>query len=213
MGQCFQDVGQTKWTSVVAKRCLDNADCTKANFDEWIKDYFEAVAGLLNVGDQLICWLCTAKKPTLMPMHKFMWRQVQLLSFLEGGYLRQTMEVPTVQERSEQIFFVQPKEHQFKFADLNKMVPTDPLKLIAFFEQCQATNRAAGILEKITKDKKQPKEKKTAQLPATRSCESSYQQHCCHKYCNYHQSNWRNHDNRWPDYRHCQENLVCCRQD
>ncbi len=72
------------------------------------------------------------------------------------------------QEKSEQIFFVQPKAHQNKFADLNKMVPTDPLKLTAFFEQCQATNKAAGILEKIAKDK-QPKERKKAQLPVARS--------------------------------------------
>ncbi len=91
------------------------------------------------------------------------------------------MEVPMVQEKSEQIFFVQPKVHQFKFIDLNKMVPTDLLQLIAFFEQCQVTDKAAGILEKIAKDKKQPKEKKTAHLLAARSHESSYQQHCCHK--------------------------------
>jgi hypothetical protein len=96
------------------------------------------------------------------------------------------MEVPMAQEKSEQIYFAQPKAHQFKFADLNKMVPTDPLKLIAFFKQCQATIKAAGVLEKIAKDKKQPKEKKTAHLPAARSRESSYQQHCCHKYRNYH---------------------------
>jgi hypothetical protein len=83
------------------------------------------------------------------------------------------MEVPTAQEKSEQIFLSQPKMHQFKFADLNKMVPTDPLKLIAFFEQCQATNKAAGILNKIAKDKKQPKERKTAHLPAARSRELS----------------------------------------
>jgi hypothetical protein len=99
------------------------------------------------------------------------------------------MELPTSQEKSEQIFFMQPKAHQFKFADMNKTVLTDPLKLIAFFEQCQAANKAADILEKIAKDKKQPKEKKMAQLPAARSGESSYQQHCCHKYNNYHQSN------------------------
>jgi hypothetical protein len=74
------------------------------------------------------------------------------------------MDVPTVQEKSEQIFFTQPKAHQNKFADLNKMVPTEPLKMIAFFEQCQATNKAAGILKKIAKDK-QSKERKTAQLP------------------------------------------------
>ncbi len=88
------------------------------------------------------------------------------------------MEVPTVQEKNKQIFFTQPKAVKFKFADLNKTVPTDPLKLIAFFKQCQATNNAAGILKKIAKDKKQPKEKNMAHLPATRSRESNYQQHC-----------------------------------
>ncbi len=56
-------------------------------------------------------------------------------------------------------------------------MPTDPLKMIAFFEQCQATDKAAGILKKVAKDK-QPKERKTAQLPVARSRESSYRQHC-----------------------------------
>jgi hypothetical protein len=137
-----------------------------------------------------------------MPMHEFMWRQVQLLSYFEGGYLRQTMEVPMAQEKTEQIFFAQPKAHQFKFADLNKMVPTHLLKVVTFFEQCQATNKAAGILEKIAKDKKLPKEKKMAQLPAARSCESSTWQHRRHKYCDYHQSNQCNRDNCQPNYRH-----------
>ncbi len=88
-----------------------------------------------------------------MPMQGFMQHQVQLLSYLKGGFLCQTMDVPTAQDKSEQIFFAQPKAYQNKFADLNKMVPTDPLKMIAFFEQCQATDGAAGILEKIAKDK------------------------------------------------------------
>jgi hypothetical protein len=185
MGQCFQGVDLTEWMSVIAKQCPNNADRTKANFDECIRDYLEAVAGFPNIGNQLIPWLCTSKKPSLMPMHEFMRRQVQLLSYLKGGYLRQTMDAPTVQEKSEQIFFAQPKAHQNKFADLNKMVPTDPLKMIAFFEQCQATNKVAGILEKIAKDK-QPKERKTAQLPVARSRELSYRQHCSCNYRNYH---------------------------
>jgi hypothetical protein len=92
------------------------------------------------------------------------------------------------QEKSEQTFFAQPKVHQNKFADLNKTVPTDPLRMIAFFEQCQATNKAAGVIEKIAKDK-QPKEKKTAHVPTARSHESSYHQHRSCKYCNYHPSN------------------------
>jgi hypothetical protein len=189
LGQCFQDVGLTEWTSVITKQCPDNADCTKANFDECIRDCLEAVAGFPNIGDQLICWLRTAKKPALMPMHEFMRRQVQLLSYLESDYLRQMMDVPTMQEKSEQIFFVQPKAHQNKFANLNKTVPADPLRMIAFFKQCQATDKAAGILKKIAKDKKQPKEKSTAHVPTPRSRESSYKLHRCHKYCNYHRSN------------------------
>jgi hypothetical protein len=111
---------------------------------------------------------------------------VQLLSYLKGGYLRQTMELPLVQEKSEQIFFVQPMAHQNKFVDLNKMVPTDRLKMIAFFEQCQATNKSSGFLEKIAKDEKQPKEKKMAHLPVACSCELSYLQHCSCKYRDYH---------------------------
>ncbi len=88
MSQRFQDVGLTKWTSNIAKQCQNKAVHTKANFDECVRDYLEAVAGFSNIGGQLILWLCTAKKPALMPMHKFMRRQVQLLSYLEGGYLR-----------------------------------------------------------------------------------------------------------------------------
>jgi hypothetical protein len=96
------------------------------------------------------------------------------------------MDVPTAQEKSNQIFFAQPKAHQIKFANLNKMVPTDPLRMIVFFEQCQVTDKATGVLEKIAKDKKQPKKRKTAHLPAAHSRESSYHQHCSHKYCNDH---------------------------
>jgi hypothetical protein len=47
----------------------DNADFTKANYNKCIRDYLEAIAGFPNVGDQLIRWLCTAKKPALLPMH------------------------------------------------------------------------------------------------------------------------------------------------
>jgi hypothetical protein len=135
MGQCFQGVGLTEWSSVIANGCPNNADCTKANFNECIRDYLEAVAGFPNIGKQLICWLRTSKKPALMPMQEFVQCRVQLLSYLEGGYLHQTMNVPTAQEKSEKIFFVQPKVHQNNFPDLNKTVPTDPLKMIAFFEQ------------------------------------------------------------------------------
>jgi hypothetical protein len=112
------------------------------------------------------------------------------------------MDVPTAQEKSEQIFFAQPKAHQNNFADLNKIVPTNPLRMIAFFEQCKATNKVAGVLEKIAKDKKQPKERKTAHLPAARSHELSYHQHCSHKYCDYHQSNRCDCNDCRPDYHH-----------
>jgi hypothetical protein len=111
MGQCFQDVGLTEWMSISVKQCPTEADHKKASFDECIKDYLEVVARFPNVDDQLIRWLCTTKKPALMPMHEFMRRQVQLVSYLDGGYLRQTMELQTAQEKSKLIFFAQPKAH------------------------------------------------------------------------------------------------------
>jgi hypothetical protein len=110
------------------------------------------------------------------------------------------MEVPTAHEKSEQIFFAQPKVHQNKFTDMNKTVPTNPLKMIAFFGQCQATNQAAGVLEKIAKDKTQPKEKKMAHFLAARSHELSYHQHHSRKYCDYHQSNQPKRDDCQSNY-------------
>jgi hypothetical protein len=34
MGQCFQDVGLTKWTNVVGKQCPNDMHLTKVNFNE-----------------------------------------------------------------------------------------------------------------------------------------------------------------------------------
>jgi hypothetical protein len=91
-------------------------------------------------------------------------------------------------------FFAQPKAHQYKFAEMIKTVPMESLWLITFFKQCQAANKAAGILQKI-KEKKQPKKKMTAHLPIASSHELSYQQHCC-KNRNYHLNNQCNHHNQ-----------------
>jgi hypothetical protein len=96
LGQCFQDAGLTEWTSIIAKQCSNNADrmkacpnhadCTKSNFNKCIRDYLQDVTGFPNICNQLICWLCTAKKPALMSMHKFMWHHAQLLSYLKDDY-------------------------------------------------------------------------------------------------------------------------------
>ncbi len=48
-----------------------------------------------NIGNQLICWLCVAMKPAFMLILEFMWRQMQLISYLDNGYLHQTMELTT----------------------------------------------------------------------------------------------------------------------
>jgi hypothetical protein len=67
-----------------------------------------------------------------MPMHEFMHHRGQLFSYLLSGYIRLTMELPTAQEKSKHIFFMQPKAHQYKFMETNKTVPMDSLWLIAF---------------------------------------------------------------------------------
>jgi hypothetical protein len=83
----------------------------------------EAVTRVSNVGDQLICWPCVAKKPAFMLIHEFMQRRTQLFSYLNSGYIHWTMGLPTVQEKSEQIFFVQLKAHQYKFRDKHDCLP------------------------------------------------------------------------------------------
>jgi hypothetical protein len=42
MGQCFEDVGLTEWTSVIAKQCPEDADRTKEKNDKCIRDYHQS---------------------------------------------------------------------------------------------------------------------------------------------------------------------------
>jgi hypothetical protein len=42
---------------------------------------------------------------------------MQLFSYLDNGYLHRTMELPTVQEKSKQIFLAYLKAQQYKFRD------------------------------------------------------------------------------------------------
>jgi hypothetical protein len=77
----------------------------------------EAVTRLSNIDDQLICWLCIAKKAAFMLLHEFMQRWMQLFSYLDNGYLHQTMELLIAQEKSKQIFLVYLKAHHYKFRD------------------------------------------------------------------------------------------------
>jgi hypothetical protein len=101
LGQFCQDVGLTKWTNVVGKQSPKDTHLTKENFNECIRAYLKAVAGFPNIDDQLIHWLCVARKPTFMPMHEFMWHQVQLFSYLDGSYFHQMMELPTAHSARE----------------------------------------------------------------------------------------------------------------
>jgi hypothetical protein len=73
MGQCFQDICLTEWTNIVGKQCPDKTYLKKKTFNECSWDYLdlEAVDGFPNIGNQLICWLCTAKKPAFMLVHEF----------------------------------------------------------------------------------------------------------------------------------------------
>jgi hypothetical protein len=52
-----------------------------------------------------------------MLIHEFMQLQTQLFSYLDKGYLHRIMELPTVHEKSKQIFLVHLKAHQYKFRD------------------------------------------------------------------------------------------------
>jgi hypothetical protein len=69
------------------------------------------------------------------------------------------MDVPTAQEKSEQIFFAKPKGHQNKFADLNKMVPTDLLKMIVSLSSVRQPAKWLAFLRRLPRTSSQRKGK------------------------------------------------------
>jgi hypothetical protein len=45
IGQCFQDVGLSKWNNVVIKQCPHNTNLAKLNFKEWTWNYLRQSPG------------------------------------------------------------------------------------------------------------------------------------------------------------------------
>ncbi len=113
---------------------------------------------------------------------------------------------------SKQIFLVQLKAHQFKLPQSNKTIPTNPLWLVTFFEQCQTANKAASVLDKL-KEKKLLKEKRTDHLPVA-CCQGLNHRHHYRKNSNHHLRDWRNHNKcrhdscHWNDRR---KDHPCCK--
>ncbi len=95
----------------------------KSKFQRVYPRLLETVTRLSNVGNQLISWLFIAKKPVFMLLYEFMQCQTQLFSYLDNGYLHQTMKLSTAQEKSEQIFFALLKMQQYKFRDKHDCLP------------------------------------------------------------------------------------------
>ncbi len=142
-------------------RCHTEDNKTYENFHEYIQDYLEALAGFPNIGDQLICWLCTMKKPALMPAHDFMHRWVQLMTYLEDGMLCHMMALPGNQEKLEQIFFSISLCHWQNYAETHKLLLIDLTTLACFFEQCQNADAINGKRRELKHGSKKSKEMKS----------------------------------------------------
>jgi hypothetical protein len=69
------------------------------------------------------------------------------------------MDIPTAQEKSEQIFFVQPKVHQNKFADLNKMVPANLLRMMPSSSSVKRPTRRLAFSRRLPRTRSNQKKR------------------------------------------------------
>ena len=72
------------------------------------------------------------------------------------------MEMPTKQEKIEQIFSLMPKKYQQKYAEMHKKLPNDHIPPDHFFELCQNSDHASGILNYLQKEIKEKALKKSS---------------------------------------------------
>jgi hypothetical protein len=111
---------------------------TENAFKEAIALYFKSLVGLKYIGNRVIHQIQEQKKPTMMPYNDFERHHCQLLLYVtQNNLLHRTLIVPTPQELVEQLFLVQPKAHQAKYAKISEDVEQDANKLCTFFEGCR----------------------------------------------------------------------------
>ena len=117
-------------------------------FMECVRDYLEKVAGVKNLGNQVIRWLRTAKKPLGMPVDAWHQRRLELEGYLGGGWLRLTIPEANEAERSENFFLSMPKTYQQKYAERESSCgPLD--EMVPVFQQYFTADKGDGTLKTL----------------------------------------------------------------
>jgi hypothetical protein len=129
-----------------AKKKKNNANA----FDKAIMLYLESLMGLKNIGNQVIYQLCEQKMLTMMLYHDFEHCCCQLLIYvMQNVLLHCTLNLPTPQELVEQLFLVQLKAPQAKYAKISKDIEQDADKLCTFFEGCHIKDVTDDTFQKL----------------------------------------------------------------
>ena len=148
--ECLQGDALTTWQAV----CSDNnfneeANKTKANWKIAVQLYLEQIQAVRYIGNFILRWLASAKKPAHMKSQKWVARRNQLYHYVTDGYFRVTISQPNEQERAEQYFLSHPKAHQQRYARDNNEVKNDISELTNFFHQCHEADKKDGTYEKL----------------------------------------------------------------
>ena len=146
----LQGSAKTIWQLVYTARITDNSELTLANFKSCVQDYLEKVASAKNLGNQVVRWLRTAKKPLGMPVDAWATRRRELEGYLrEDGLLRTTISMPNGDEKKETNFFLcMPKAYQEKYAE-NKASVEEIEDQTAVFQQYFDTDKSNGTLKAL----------------------------------------------------------------
>jgi hypothetical protein len=93
----------------------------KKNFMQGLRDYLKVTTKCINLGDQVIRWLCLRSKPGQMQFEDFLNHQVQILDYVKKVYLCCCMELPKNIELCKQVFLVQLKPHRILIASIETL--------------------------------------------------------------------------------------------
>lgn len=142
--------------------------------DLWVKGitlYLEGVAGIKYLKDVAIRFSLNSKKTAEMPPPQFFRRRSMIQGYINGGFLRGNLAIPTQRQLNEAAFLAMPRPWQEKFAETHDEVPEDQQVLIAAFSSYHAADVRNGVLAKIKEDKKDGgrRQRTSAHLPVARS--------------------------------------------
>ena len=153
--KCFQNKASIHWSTLVTTEFTPaDTEQTDKGFALALIRFLEVIANQTHLKNSILRFMQNFKKPFVQMLTQHCSRRIQLYAYATSPLIRGNMDMPSMKEKKEPLFFAMVKSHQLKFAELHPTIGDMTwTKMVAKFDSLGKIDVNNGSYEKLLRAK------------------------------------------------------------